>query len=117
MAHKHAIPAAGVRAFRDAIREQLAVARRQVHDARTHDETAEARAHLNLVCDLLDALGWEDRDPEVAVPVEPIRQALRHHLADTHELTATHDVEQREKAALTARVIEALLDLIDPDQE
>lgn len=117
LAYKHAIPAAGVRALRDAMRGQLVVARQQIHDASNHGEMAEGRAHLNLVCDMLDALGWEDCDPEVDVPVEPVRDALRDHLAKEHELAHTHDPDQRERAIMMTRLIEAVLDAIEPEDQ
>ncbi len=116
MAFTQFIPAAQARELRAAMRGQLAVARAQVHDAKSSGEMAEARAHLDLVCDMLDALGWEDQ-PEADVPVEGVRDALRRHLAKEHQLADTHDPEQRERALLMAAVIGAMLDQIEPTQE
>jgi hypothetical protein len=98
------------------MREQLAIARKQMHEAHTHGEIAEARAHLDLCCDMLDALGWDDREPEVDVPVEGVTAALRGHLEVERRLAATHDTGQRERAEFMVLAIRAMLELIESDR-
>jgi len=108
------IPADNARSLRDAMRGRLAEARKEMHDARTHGEIAEARAHLDLCCDLLDALGWNDQEPEADVPVEGVTLALRRHLEIERALADTHDEGQRERAEFMVLVIVAMLELIEP---
>jgi hypothetical protein len=108
------IPAAGVRELRNDMLDDLAVARARVKDANTPGEIDEARSHLNFVCDLLDALGWEDREPEQDIPVEGIRVVLRHHLEVERELADTHNEDQRARAETMIVVIERLLHAIAP---
>lgn len=113
MPFTHTIPAEGVRGLRSGIRGRLAVAQQQVEDAGSHGERAEGRAHLTFVRDLLDVLGWEDREPEVDVPVEPVRAVLRKHLAKERELADTHDEDQRERAEVMVQAIEHMLRELD----
>lgn len=109
------IPPDKVRALRDAMRERLAVARRQVHAAQGHDAMAEARAHLDFCCNMLDAVGWDDQEPEPDVPVERVRDALRAHLETERELADTHDEGARERAEVAARLVNALLEVTEPE--
>jgi hypothetical protein len=111
VAFTHTIPAEGVRGFRAGMLDSLADARRQVHDAKGHDELDAGRSHLNFVCDMLDALGWDDREPEVGVPVEPVRDALRAHIERER---ARHDAERSEEARIYVKMLENLLAAITP---
>ena len=77
------------------MREQLAIARKQLHDAHTHGQMAEARAHLDFTCDLL------------------VRVALRRHLEIERELMDTHDEGQHGRALTMVAVITAMLEMIE----
>lgn len=112
--HTHTLPASEIRQFRDTMRESLAEARQQIHDAANPDQLAIGRSHLNFVCDILDALGWDDVDPEVDVPVEGIRVALRGHIARERELT-DHDAYNVEAGRLYVHMMERLLEAITPE--
>ena len=112
--HTHTIPAAEVRRFRDLMRESLAEARKQIHDAENHDKLAIGRSHLNFVCDMLDALGWDDLDPEVDAPVEGIRKALRGHIVRERELM-NHVVYDVEEGRLYLHMLAKLLEAITPE--
>lgn len=91
MVFTHTIPAANVREVRHGMRESLDEARQQVREAHTPEETAAARVHLSLVREVLNALGHDDREPEVDVPVQPIREALRGHLRRWRELPPSEE--------------------------
>ena len=101
------------RNLRCGMRERLAVARRQVHEARTPSEVAEARAHLDLCCDMLDALRWDDIEPEPDIAVDAVRNALTHHLEVERALADTHDEDQRGRALEVVAVIKALLGVFE----
>jgi CHAD domain-containing protein len=113
-AFTHTIPAGSVRQFRRDMLDSLADARRQVHEAQTHEGLDAGRSHLDWVCDMLDGLGWEDKEPEVDVPVDPIREALRRYIERSRPRMESHDAEQREDARVYVKMCENLLAAITP---
>lgn len=114
MAFTHTIPASSVRQLRHDMLDSLADARRQVHEARSHEDIDAGRSHLNWVCDMLDGLGWDDREPEVDAPVEPIREALRSHIERERPQMESHDADRREGARVYVKMCENLLAAITP---
>lgn len=85
----------------------------EAHEAILQGDVREGWVNLNLASDVLDVLGWDDRQPETPVPVEDVVPVLQRYADGFRDLAGdTDDPGQRERAELMVMLITAMVTLV-----